>query len=118
MLQEKVARLRQLMSEATPSGPSKAEAEARHAFQLYELNYPRAPLVVAQSPRARMQREIERIAAWYGWTSEVIRALDAHQASTMDALDDDAISALFERMRMLEDCAQQGCDSPDSPPAR
>jgi hypothetical protein len=116
MLSEKVARLRQLMSEAVPKNDeTPSEMNARRQFLLYEFNA--APLVVEQSPRARVEREISRIASWYGWTCEVIRALDAARVATVQGLCEDRLQQL-ERMRQLEQCAQEGLDPPDALPAR
>lgn len=118
MLSEKVARLRQLMSEAVPrKSESTAEAAATRRFQLYEFNTG-PTLVVDQSPRARQERDIQRIASWYGWGGEVVRALDGAGACTVQGLDDAQLLALHERMRQLEQCAQEGLDPPDMPPAR
>jgi hypothetical protein len=118
-MRDKVARLRQLMSEAVPSQPiaESLEAAAARAFQLHEFNA-RPALVVEQTPRARRERDIERIAIWYGWTSEVVRALDAAGTSSLSALSDDELESLQERMRRLEDCAREGLDCPDALPAR
>jgi len=119
MSHEKVARLRQLMSEAVPRKPepSALEAQVFRQFRLYEVNCP-TPVLVSQSPRARAEREIERIANWYGWSGEVLRALDSCGAHCIEEIGDDAIDALLERMQRLERCVQEGLDPPDSPPAR
>lgn len=118
MLTEKVARLRQLMSEAVPKRSDiTAEVEAQRRFQLHEFN--NAPqLVIEQTPRARLEREITRIATWYGWNAEVARALDAQAVSSVSGLDEAAAERLLHRMRQLEQCAQEGYDPPDAPPAR
>ena len=118
-MQDKVARLRQLMSEAVPIQPATGanEEAAAKAFRLYEFNT--APtLVVEQTPRARTERNVERIAAWYGWAGEIARALDAVGACTVSELSDEALARLDARMRQLEDCVKEGLDCPDAPPAR
>lgn len=119
MLSEKVARLRQLMSEALPKAqtPDTTEAAALKLFQLHEFNTA-APLVIEQSPRARTEREIERIAMWYGWQTEIVRALDCEQALSLTSLSDNALNGLLARMRQLEECAQNGLGCPDAAPAR
>lgn len=118
-MQDKVARLRQLMSEALPkdTGHRSAEADASRAFRLYEFNSA-PPLVVEQTPRARIERDIDRIAAWYGWHGEVARALDSAAVSTVGALTDGDLERLQCRMRQLEECVKEGLDCPDAPPAR
>jgi hypothetical protein len=118
MLQDKVARLRQLMSEAVPKDPPPtAEVQALKLFQLHEFNSAPA-LILDQSPRSRAEREIERIASWYGWTAEIARALDRRAAPCIAALADDDVDRLLDRMKTLEDCVREGLDCPDAPPAR
>lgn len=118
MLTEKVARLRQLMSEAVPkSTESPVELAALRQFQLHEFNCGPA-LVVEQTPRARIEREITRIANWYGWSAEVVRALDAAATASLQGLSEVQVQHLLERMRQLEQCAQDGLDPPDAAPAR
>ena len=117
-MQDKVARLRQLMREAVPrNAPESLEQQAHHAFAVYSLNVPSPPAVV-QTHRARMERDIARIAAWYGWSGEIVRALDAAHAHSVTALSDDQVEQLASRLRQLESCAQNGLDAPDTPPAR
>lgn len=120
MSSEKVARLRQLMSEAVPrnSKQSEQEAETNRQFRLYEFNAGLPPLVIEQTPRARSERDIERIAAWYGWNNEILRALDAARAESLQALSDSEVEELRDRMRRLEECVREGLDCPDAPPAR
>src|SRR5687768_1375281 len=116
-MQDKVTRLRQLLSESIPqeSGPGAKETAAKQAYQLFELNTA-PPIVVIQTPRARNEREIERIATWYGWSGEIVRALDKARALTMAGLSDDDIEELLERMKRLEECVREGLDCPDAPP--
>lgn len=119
MLSEKVARLRQLMSEAVPRKPGETpEAVALRLFQLHEFNTAPTAVVVEQTARAREEREVERIAAWYGWQGEIVRALDAACVASLQGLSDHGVTALLARMRQLEECAQNGFDCPDAAPAR
>ena len=117
MTQGKVARLRQLISEAIVAVPtSAAESTGAAAFQRYE-SYMDPPLVVDQSPRARAMRDVNRIARWYGWHGEITRALDAAEASSMLELSAEQLLALQARMRHLEECVQNGGYAPDAPHA-
>lgn len=109
-----VGKVKAVLGEARPQAET-PESQARRAFQLYEFNV-HGP-VVEQTPRARAKREIGRIAAWYGWTMEITRALDAACATCLAELDDASIEALQRRMRQLEECAQTGVGAPDAPPA-
>ena len=68
--------------------------------------------------RAAARQEIDRIAAWYGWRPEVERVLRSRGVASTAGLDDEDLARLLARMQQLEACAQDGLDSPDSPPAR
>ena len=118
-MHEKVARLRQLMSEAVSQQPepSPAERDSMRLFRIYDFNTAPA-LVVDTSPRAKAEREIERIAAWYNWSGEILRHLDRHGAASLSALHEDAINELLSRLQRLEECVREGLDCPDAPPAR
>jgi hypothetical protein len=119
-MRDRVERVRSLLREATkkPSRPQSVdEAQQRKAFELYEFNSS-PPVLLEQSHRARSEREISRIASWYGWQAEIARALDAGTATCLADLDDDSIDELLTRMRKLEQCVQDGLDPPDSAPAR
>lgn len=116
-MSDHVARIRALMREAVPVRPVEIEAAAARSFQLHEFNSMPAPALL-QTGKARAQREIQRIARWYGWGGEIDRALDQAQTCSLDGLDDAALGALRDRMQLLEACAQDGCDPPDMPPAR
>lgn len=106
--------MREVLAEARPR--ETAETEARRGFQLFEFNT--APAIYAeQTPRARAQREVDRIAAWYNLGGEVARALDAAGVSVVTALDDGQLEQLVARMQQLEDCIHNG-GAPDAPPAR
>lgn len=99
------------------AGVSPAEIQAQRAFALYEANTDPGP-VIAQTPAARLQREILRIAGWYGWWGEIYRALDAAGVSSLEGLAFGQLEQLQGRMARLEDCTQEGLDLPDAPPAR
>lgn len=118
-MHDKVTRLRQLLSEAVPRTPepSPQEAAALKAFAIYEVNAP-TPFVLEQTPKARAMREIMRIAGWYQWQGEIERALDTVGATTLGDLQEHELEDLLTRMRLLEDCVQNGTDAPDAPPAR
>jgi hypothetical protein len=107
--------VREILRDAKPADT--AESKARRDFALYDFNAAPAPLL-EQTPRARAEREIGRIASWYGWGAEVARALDRAGAASLAGLGDQEIEQLLDRMRQLENCAQEGLDSPDMPPAR
>ncbi|MBL8260890.1 MAG: hypothetical protein JNM58_00595 [Xanthomonadaceae bacterium] len=69
--------------------------------------------------RSAARQEIHRIARWYAWgQTEIDRALLASDVASTAALGDEALARLLARMQQLETCAQDGLDSPDSPPAR
>lgn len=117
---EKVSRLRQLLSEATPTraeprDQAQTQTEAWRRFQHFETYS--APVPLESDWRAVAAREITRIAGWYGWTNEIQRILDRNNALFMSSLPDDDLHELLERMKCLEDCAQQGLGAPDAPPA-
>jgi hypothetical protein len=120
MSRDKVTRLRQLLSEATPtiaepSNRPEAHMEAWRRFQRFESYQVPAPLEA--DSRAIAIREITRIAGWYGWTAEIQRVLDQEDALFLASLSQDALNRLHSRMRDLEDCVQQGLGAPDAPPA-
>lgn len=118
MSRDKVSQLRKLLSEATPSPTTvrnDTETEAWRRFQQFESYAAPAPL--ESSWRARAVREITRIAAWYGWTNEIQRVLDAANLDMLAMLDDSALNELRDRMTHLEECAQHGIGAPDAPPA-
>jgi hypothetical protein len=117
-MQDKVARLRELMRQAVPVAHEPSpEVRAANTFALYTFNQGCHP-VLDTAPRARLEREIARIASWYGWGCEVARALDAHAAASVAGLTDEQAEQLAARLRNLECCVQEGLDPPDSPPAR
>lgn len=92
------------------------EFQALQAFQLYDFNAGHP--AIEQTPRARAMREITRIATWYGWTGEIARVLDATGALSLAGLEEESLEELLTRMRLLEECVQNGGDAPDAPPAR
>jgi hypothetical protein len=73
--------------------------------------------VLNQSPRERAMREIARIARWYGWSTEIERALDAAGVPSLPQLNDRDLGSLLHRMQQLEECIQTGSGAPDAPPA-
>lgn len=95
---------------------STQEREAHQAFARYEFDSP--GFAVKQTPKARADREIRRIAKWYGWNDEIARALDLAGADSLEALPLAETDQLVDRMKLLEDCVQTGGDAPDAPPAR
>lgn len=118
MEQGKLSQLRQLVRDAvaTDSQPESAEAQATRAFLAYSFNV--AEPLLEQTPRARAQREIDRIATWYAWGPlEVRRWLDRSQVVAVSALPESALELLLGRMLSLEDCAQNGIAPPDAPTA-
>lgn len=117
-LQARVSRLRQIISEAVPVGPSMdgLEADAWRRYQAFSANDPLPAF--DDSGRARMIRGINRIATSYGWIAELQRFLDREDACSLQSLDDRAIERLHSRMTTLEACVQDGCDPPDTPHAR
>lgn len=117
MPNDKVARLRQLMSEAIPVHHEQRTAADERIRVVMHYDYCSAdPL--DQTPRARAVRAIKRIGAWYGLSTEIGRALDAARASTLQELGDDEIDTLLEQMQQLEQCIQHGLGSPYAPAAR
>ena len=110
-----MGQVRAILAEAKPR--ETAETKARRAFELYEFNSA-APVYAEQTPRARASREIGRIATWYALQGEVARALDQAGVSLVEGLGEEALDQLLARMRLLEDCIQNGGDAPDAPAAR
>jgi hypothetical protein len=106
--------VREILAEARPR--EDAETQARRAFQHFESNT--AAVYAEQTPGARAEREIGRIASWYQLQGEVARALDRAGVAVVSALDEQALEQLVARMRLLEDCIQNGGDAPDAPAAR
>lgn len=122
MSRDKVTRLRQLLSEATPQkdepmprSPAQEQTEAWRRFQQFESYQVPAPLEADSSAVAA--REITRIAGWYGWTSEIQRVLDRENKLFLSSLAPEVLQQLYVRMKDLEDCVQQGLGAPDAPPA-
>lgn len=114
---EKVTRLRQLLSEATP-------AEAISRFSTHNRCHPgrSAPFHASksastQSWRGVIIRRINQIASWYGWECEIQRSLDAMEAPFLSALNDQDLETVLNRLHQLEDCVQNGLGPPDAPPA-
>ena len=117
-MKENVARIRRLLEESVREKKQlDAEERSRRAFELFEFNT--SLPAVDTSARARGLRTVARIVGWYVWAGpEVARQLDRRGVATVDDLDDDQVVELVARMRQLEECAQEGLDSPDAPVAR
>lgn len=118
--QGRLTQLRQLVRDAVSPAREvveSSETKAHRDFRLHEFNAGQA-FVVEQTTRARAIREITRIATWYGWPGEMARALDAAGAESLQGLGELELDALVSRMRLLEECVQNGGDAPDAPPAR
>jgi hypothetical protein len=99
--------------------PLTARERATEAWQWHDANSQIANFSdIDQSPRARNIREINRIAMRRGWAGEVARVVDAARATSLDAMDDDAIEGVVQHMRHLVDCAETACDPTDDFPAR
>ncbi len=116
-MQDKVTRLRQLMSEAIPrpTPPPAANEDAWRAWQVYESNVgPPAP----QTDRDLAIRAIHRIVMRYHWPQVVQQFLDEQRVPALSALCDRAVDELHERLAHLELCIQTGCDDAHAPPAR
>jgi hypothetical protein len=101
-MRDKVAKLRQLLSEAVAEKVSSPAVD---------------PFAIQQTERARIEREISRLAGWYGWDAEVIRQLDMEGAEGLFSLSLAGCQALLARLQRLEDCYHNGLGPPDSGPA-
>lgn len=72
-----------------------------------------------QTPRARLIRQITRIANRWGWWSAVVEPfLDDSQAPSLADLTQEALETLLERLNRYVDAAHTACDFADCPPAR
>jgi hypothetical protein len=116
-MHDKVSRLRQLMSEAIPRPASAlaANEDAWRAYEAYDFNTRPA---ADQGPRDIAVRTINRIAMRYNWPNEVQHFLDSRRFPSISQMPDADVEELLDRMRHLEDCIQNGCDSAEAPPAR
>lgn len=117
-MQEKVSRLRALMAEAVPRPVPMVQAE-EDMWARYQNHAANSGDTIAldDSDRARAVRTINRIAHWYGASSVIVEWLDRQNATGIAALGDDQVQELRRHMERIEDCAQQGFDSPFAPPA-
>lgn len=111
-----VQQVKAVVADIQRARPHTAEARATRDFHRYQA-HTRLPVLV-QTPRARAEREIERIALTYGWQIAVSRALDAAGAVSVECLDDSQVDQLLERMRAYVDQAMTACDCEEAPPAR
>lgn len=117
-MQEKVSRLRKLMAEAVPrpTTVTQPEQDMWARYQNHAANTA-DPVALDDSDRARAVRTINRISTWYGASSVIVAWLDRRGATGIAALPDEQVQELRAHMEQIEDCAQQGFDSPFAPPA-
>lgn len=109
--------MRQVLNRAAPSSQARASGESE-AWQRYQAEQAlQAPEVLEQTPRARMTREINRIALRYGWTQPIVQALDAAGVGALAHLHDHQLEALAAHMRQLVESARYGYDPADALPA-
>lgn len=107
-----------MLAEVRPSSPARATGNSE-AWQRFEIEQRlQAPDALEQTPRARLVREINRIALRYGWTDPIVKALDAAGAAALGHLHEHELEALAAEMRRLVECAMSGCDLDDALPAR
>ena len=77
------------------------------------------PVVLDQSPHAKLWRQVKRIAWKYPWGQEVIRrTMDAANAMTEDDMSEADLTTLLEELQRHDDRAMCACDDEDAPPAR
>ena len=111
----KVSELRNLLSNMQPRPAASPESEAWRSFQHFQSHQP-PPL--EQTPRARMTRSINHIAAAFSWGPQAITLfLDARGAGYIADLSDPQLEDLHERMLAYEDAAMNGYGPPDGPVA-
>ena len=111
-MQNKVARLRQLMSEAVPQTVGPILVFPANCAGITECTQ------LEQSPRARKIRRVLRLVETYQWPQVLELALDQAEVPMLAALPDEALDSLHEHLIALEECMQVCGDSPYSPPAR
>ena len=117
---EKVTRLRQLLSEATPAEarpPRISNHERRQLAHADSIHAQKSASATTPTSRGIIIRRINQIASWYGWEHEIQRSLDAKRTSFLSALNDKDLEAVLARLNQLEDCVQNGLGPPDAPPA-
>lgn len=109
-------RVRQVMAGARPR--ETVETSVMRAWDAYSNAAEQlAPPMLDQSPRARMTREILRIAQTYQWQSAIAHFMDTRGAAYLSDLSDPQLEDLHDRMLGYVDAAQTGCDSIDTLPA-
>lgn len=111
-MREKVARLRQLMSEAVPQLNKPLLVFPPSCAGINETTE------LEQTPRSRSIRRILRIVETNQWPQVLEMALDQAEAPTLAHLKDDEVEGLLNQLLQLEDCVHVCGDSPYSPPAR
>jgi hypothetical protein len=100
------------------AAPIAAPASTARGFDWFDWNNACNSVPEEQTPRARKERAVLRIAMYYPWgQTEVQRLLDRSAAETVSDLSGAALDRLFDHMRALEDSAQSGCEMPEVPPA-
>lgn len=113
-----MAQVRAVVEEISqaPAPPPTRENEAWRAFQYFQAQQYVPPL--EQTPRARQERAVNRIAGRFHWGPEAVaHFLDTRGASYVADLSDPQLDDLHERMLAYEDATMTGCSSPDEPPA-
>lgn len=91
------------------------ESEAWRTFQHVQTH--QAP-PLDQTPRARMIRSINHIAANFPWGPQAITMfLDTRGAGYLADLSEPQLQDLYERMLAYEDAAMNGYGPPDAPVA-
>lgn len=112
-----MARVRAVLADAKPRDTLESSV-MRHwggyAIAAEQLSAP----ALDPSPRARMQREILRIAQTHQWQGAIAHFLDTRGVAYMSDLSDPQLEDLHDRMLGYLDAAETGCDSIDSLPAR
>ena len=69
------------------------------------------------SPRAKMTRQILRIAQTHNWQSAIAHFMDTRGVGYLSDLSDPQLEDLHDRMLGYLDAAQTGCDPIDALPA-
>lgn len=101
-----------------PRSPSKLPGPP--AFAWYAANADAlAPIVLDQSPRARMLRKIRDLAFRYPWGPRLVqRAMDSARVECETDLPEPAMIELLAEVERQHDRAMFACDDDDAPPAR
>lgn len=108
-MRDKVARLRQLMSEAVPQQTRPVVAIPANFAGFTEVT------PIDQSPRARKMRRILRMAETNQWPQIIEDALDEAQVTCLAQMSDEDLETLLQRLNEFEDCMILCGDSNFSP---